>query len=87
MRWGVLFSDSKRLQRMPNAPSRCLSQAGLARSLGLMQQLMMERPKVAALATASVLLLALKPFWKWLREAQVERFQKVPGMPFFGVYF
>ena len=50
-------------------------------------QLMMERPKVAALGTAGVMLLALKPLWKWLREPQVDRFQKVPGMGFFGVFF
>ena len=50
-------------------------------------QLMMERPKAAVLGTAGVMLLALRPLWKWLREPQVDRFKKVPGMGFFGVYF
>ena len=61
----------------------------MARSLGQMQlsQLMIERPKVAALGTAGLMLLALKPLWKWLREPSVDRFPKVPGMGFFGVYF
>ena len=48
---------------------------------------MIERPKVAVLATAGVAFLALKPLWKWLREPEVDRFRKVPGMGFFGVYF
>ena len=61
----------------------------LARFLGEMQYsvAMIERPKVAVLATAGVAFLALKPLWKWLREPEVDRFRKVPGMGFFGVYF
>ena len=50
-------------------------------------QLMMERPKAAALGTAGVMLLALKPLWRWWREPQVDRFQKVPGLGFFGLFF
>ena len=47
---------------------------------------LMERPKVA-LVGAGVMLLGIAPVLKWLTQAKVDRFQKVPGIWFFGVYF